>query len=142
MNSDIEVLIMDRLVCNNESCTSLDLSSYVSLKVFEVGNECFEYVDEVKLIGLKELERVMIGKKCFTKKKNYYGYNPNRHFYLKNCEKVRELKMGHHSFSDYSVCKIKNVRSLEVIEMGGLNEDSYNFYNASLELKSDSQRMK
>ena len=82
MNSDIEVLIVDFCVCNDESCTALDLSSYVSLRVFEVGDECFRHVNEVKLIGLKELERVVIGKNCFTKKKNRAGNDPNRHFYL------------------------------------------------------------
>ena len=142
INSDIEVLIVDFCVCNDVSCTALDLSSYVSLKVFEVGDECFAYVNEVKLIGLNRLERVVIGKNCFTKKKNNYGYGPSRHFYLKNCERVKELKMGPRSFSDYSVCEIENVDSLEVIEMGELNEWSINFCYASLELKSDSEGMK
>ena len=140
MNSDIEVLIVDYCVCNDVSFTALDLSSYVSLRVFEVGDECFRHVNEVKLIGLKELERVVIGKKCFTKCKNSHGYDPDRHFYLKNCKRLRELKMGHYSFSDYSVCEIESVDSLEVIEMGELNEMCFCFCHASLELKSDSQR--
>ena len=142
MNRDIEVLIMDFCVCNDKSCTSLDLSSYVSLRVFEVGDDCFENVNEVKLIGLKQLERVVIGKNCFTKCKSKCGNDPNRHFYLKNCERVRELKIGCYSFSDYSVCEIENVPSLEVIEMGELDEVNHNFCYASLDLKSDSQRMK
>ena len=50
--------------------------------------------------------------------------------------------MGCYSFSDYSVCEIENVPSLEVIEMGELNKWSANFHYASLELKSDSERMK
>ena len=139
----MEVMIVDRLVCNDVSCTSLDLSSYVSLKLFEVGDECFMFVDEVKLIGLNQLERVVIGKNCFTKKKNERprSINSNHHFYLKNCERLRELKMGHHSFSGYSVCEIENVPSLEVIEMGELNKYSYNYCYASLELKSDCERM-
>ena len=116
-----------------------DLSFMSSLRLLEVGNECFKCVDEVKLILLSDLERVVIGKRCFRKKKEK---NPDRHFYLKNCERVRELKMGCGSFSDYSVCEIENVPSLEVIEMGELNEGSSNFHHASLELKSDSQRMK
>ena len=57
-------------------------------------------------------------------------------------ERVRELKMGRFSFSDYFVCEIENVPSLEVIEMGVLDRDSFNFHHASLELKSDSERMK
>ena len=142
VNSDIEVLILDCLVCNDVSFTALDLSSYVSLRVFEVGNESFKNVKEVKLIGLSKLERVVIGKNCFTKKKNNCGNDPDRHFYLKNCERLRELKIGRYSFSDYSVCEIENVPSLEVIEMGELNKWSASFHYASLELKSDSQRVK
>ena len=138
MNSDIEALIVDRLVCNDEVCTSLDLSSYVSLKLFEVGNKCFMFVDEVKLIGLNRLERVVIGKNSFTKHKNDFPVfiNTSRHFCLNNCWRLRELMIGCFSFSDYSVCEIENVPSLEVIEM-----NSYNFYYASLELKSDCERM-
>ena len=107
-----------------------------------MGDYCFKKTEELRLIGLNELERVVIGENSFTKKQNSAGNDPNRHFYLKNCERVRELKMGRYSFSDYSMCEIENVPSLEVIEMGGLNEYSDNFYYASLELKSDSQRMK
>ena len=65
--------------------------------------------------------------------------NPNHHFYLKNCERLRELKIGCKSFMDYSVCEIENVNRLEVIEIGEMNEGSGNFLFASLELKSDSE---
>ena len=68
--------------------------------------------------------------------------NPDRHFYLKNCERLRELRIGIWSFIDYSVCEIENVPSLEVIEMGESNEWNRNFSYASLELKSVSRRMK
>ena len=134
----MEVMIVDSNVCNDECFTALDLSSISNLKVFEVGDYSFAFVGEVKLIGLNQLERVVIGKNCFTKEKNSWGHDPTRHFYLKNCERLRELKMGCYSFSDYSVCEIENVPSLEVIEMGVLNEESGNFFYASkLELKSD-----
>ena len=49
--------------------------------------------------------------------------------------------MGRYSFSYYSACEIENLPSLEVIEMGLLNE-SYNFIHAALELKSDSDGIK
>ena len=140
LDSTVKSIIVDG--CNDRSFTVLNLARFVDLKVFEVGDYCFEYVKEVKMIGLDQLERVVIGMNSFTRKKNSYGNDPNRHFYLKNCERVRELKMGRYSFSDYSVCEIENVPSLEVIEMGELNRESFNFCDASLELKSDSQRMK
>ena len=122
--------------CNEEGLTELDLREFVNLKELKVGDECFENMNEVKLIGLRELESVVIGENSFTKKKNSYGYDANRHFYLKSCPKLKSLKMGRYSFSDYTVCEIENVDALEVIEMGDLNEESRNFYWASLELKS------
>ena len=128
--------------CNDKSYTVLDLSSFSNLKEFEVGDYSFSFVNEVKLIGMSRLERVVIGKNSFTKHKNSWDNDPNRHFYLKNCERLRELKMDRYSFSDYSVCEIENLPSLEVIEMGELNEVSNNFCYASLELRSECERMK
>ena len=88
------------------------------------------------------MKSLLFGKYSFLKVANGFIHYPNRHFYLKNCERLRELKIGCWSFADYSVCEIENVPSLEVIEMGELNEESYIFFYASFELKSDSQRMK
>ena len=131
--------------CCNESVVELDLTRFGLLKSIEIGNECFEKVNEVKLIGMSQLERVVIEKKSFTKEKSTFfrwSVNPNCHFYLKNCERLRELKIGCWSFKEYSVCEIENVPSLEVIEMGELNERSFNFSYASLELKSKCERMR
>ena len=139
MNQNVEVVIVDNNACDDKCFTALVISFFSNLKVFEVGDYSFFFVDEVKLIGLKQLERVEIGMNSF---REYFEKNPDRHFYLKNCERLRELKIGRHSFSDYSVCEIENVPSLEVIEMGELNEESFNFCNDSLELKSDCERMK
>ncbi len=140
----VRTVVIASNCCNDWGLSVLDLSRFVNLKELKVGDECFENVDEVKLIGLNQLESVVIGMNSFTKEKNDYprSINPDRHFYLKNCERVRELKMGRYSFNDYYVCEIESVPSLEVIEMGRMNEESYNFSYASLELKSDSERMK
>ena len=139
----VDSIIVDNNACNDTDFVLLDLTRFASLRVFEVGCYSCSDVKEVKLIGLNQLERVVIGENSFTKHKNCcFGNASNRHFYLKNCERLRELKMGCYSFADYSVCEIENVPSLEVIEMGELNEDSSNFYHASLELKSDSGIMK
>lgn len=103
-----------------------------------IGDESFMYVNEVSIIGLRELESVQIGENCFTTHKNGYGTNSNGRFYLKNCPKFKSLKIGRNSFSDYSVCEIENVNALESIEMGDLNDMdkfSWNFLYASLELK-------
>ena len=116
----------------------LDLSRFRRLKKLVIGDECFMYMNETRLTGLYSLESVEIGMNSFTQHKNtdYITADPNRHFYLKNCPKLKSLKMGRYSFSDYTVIEIENVDALEVIEMGDLDELSDNFYYASLELKS------
>ena len=141
-HSHVEELNLGSNSCNGREWTALNLSVMPLLRVFQVGKECFKYVDEVKLIGLNQLERIVIGKNSFTEKKYANGSNSSRHFYVKNCERLRDLKIGCWSFSDYSVCEIWNVPSLEVIEMGEVNHGSDIFYYASLELKSDPERMK
>ena len=131
-------IIIDNGVSQSDF-SELDLSRFLQLKSLTVGDHCFSYVNEVKMAGLSELESVEIGMNSFTKFKNTWQItsDPNRHFYLKNCPKLKSLKMGRYSFSDYNVCEIENVDALEVIEMGELNEKSANFAYASLELKSN-----
>ena len=147
LHSCIEELIVSDRSCNGREWNVLDLTFMPYLRMLEVGDECFKNVTEVKLIGLHALERVIIGKYCFRKSSDDSDdddsdEDPNRHFYLKDCEQLKELKMGRYSFSDFSVCEIANVPSLEVIEMGELNESNSNFFFASLELKSDGDGMK
>ena len=135
LSSTVTQVIIDNGVSQSDF-TELDLSRFLQLKSLSVGDHCFSYVNEVKMVGLSELESVVIGMNSFTKCKNGWGEDPDRHFYLKNCPKLKSLKMGCFSFSDYTVIEIENVDALEVIEMGDLNGDSYSFYSASLELKS------
>ena len=136
LNKSVFEIVVSSNCCNERSIALLDLSELKYLKRVEIGNDCFMNVEEVKMIELNNLERVMIGKNSFTKSKDYAGNDPNRHFYLKNCPKLKSLKIGRYSFSDYGVIEIENVDALEVIEIGGMNKGSVNFYYASLELKS------
>ena len=146
-NSNATVRSVDELVSLDDSVTEitidnsvsdsnftvLDLSRFTRLRTLEIGDHCMSYVTTVNITGLTELESVTIGKNSFTKSKNgvlILPY-PDRHFYLKNCPKLKSLKMGHFSFSDYTVIEIENVDALEEIEFGG-----FAFYNVSLEWMS------
>ena len=114
-------LVIGGGACPFANVTVLDLGVYPRLKSLRIGNNGFDYVEEVKLIGLNELESVEIGSSSFSK-------TETGQFHLKNCPKMKSLKIGKYSFSDYTVIEIENC-GLEVIEMGG-------FKYASLELKS------
>ena len=136
-HNHIEELVVSSGCGNGEEWDVLDLSGLKSLKSLKIGDDCFEDANEVKLVGLKELEKVVIGTNSFTKSKGDWSRNPLRRFVLKNCPSLRELKMGRFSFSDCSEIEIGDVDALEVIEMGELNEWSFNFAPASFfELKS------
>ena len=130
-------IIIDNGVSQSDF-SELDLSRFLQLKSLTVGDHCFSYVNEVKMAGLSELESVEIGMNSFTKFKNTWQItsDPNRHFYLKNCPKLKSLKMGRYSFSDYTVIEIENVDALEEMRIGYPNGYSSSFYYASLELKS------
>ena len=141
LDASVGVIIMKSNSFNDGTFKTMDMTRFVNLVGLVVGDESCMYVNELRLIGLNELEIVVIGMNSFTKYRSTSSItaDPNRHFYLKNCPKLKSLKMGRYSFSDYSVCEIENVNALEVIEMGNANnldEESCIFHYASLELRS------
>ena len=142
LNNHIEELIVIDESCNGPEWSVLDLSFMSHLRLFQVGDKCFRYVEKVKLIGLSQLEIVVIGNFSFTEQGSFPSYDASRRFQLKNCARLRQLKIGLRSFSDYSVCEIEKNVHLEAIEIGELYGESYNFKYASLKLKSDNQKMK
>ena len=134
LNKRVSEIAIPSNSMNETSLIVLNLSCFRRLKKLVIGDKCFMHVNETRLTGLYYLESVEIGRNSFTQHKNaWYGIapDPNRHFYLKNCPKLRSLRIGDYSFNDYTVIEIENVDALEVIEMGDVN-----FAHASLELKS------
>ena len=134
LHNRIEELVVSDMCCSGREWKTVDLGWMPFLKSLKVGKGCFAYVKELKVIGMNELESVLIGEMCFVEEADLYGY-PDCHFYLKNCPKMKVLKIGDNSFSNYTVCEIENVDALEVIEMSEL-DGSGCFCYASLELKS------
>ena len=116
--------------------TELDLSRFRQLKHLVIGSFCFGFVSTLKLTGLNELESVVIGMNSFVEDKNSYGGLSEGSFYLKNCPKLKSLKIGRYSFNGYTVIEIEDVDALESIEIGDLNDESGNFGSAPLELRS------
>ena len=123
--------MVDSGCCNDGIMTVFDLNRYAKLKEIEVGSQCFYGITEVKLIGMKELQRVVIGNCSFNSKRQITGS-----FQLKCCERLRELKIGCNSFFSYATCEIANLNSLEVIEMGSMGCVDSPFNEASLVMRS------
>ena len=136
LDSSVESIIVDSNACKDDSFTILNMTRFVNLRVFEVGDYSFSYVEEVQLVDLSKLERVVIGEYSFS---NLYesGNDDDCQFHLKNCERLRELRIGSQSFVEYNVFDVENVPSLEVIEIGNVNKDSQDFFfTPQFELKS------
>ena len=133
IDRNVEVLIVDTLACNTPSFTKLNLLSFVHLRQFEVGDCSFVYVKEVKMIGLKWLESVVIGENCFTKEGSR---SPIRLLYLKDCERLRELRIGNHSFENNSSWVIVNLPSLEEMEVGEWRKKNGNRSESAMMMKS------
>ena len=54
----IRVLVVDMISCNESELRVLDFTPFRYLRELRVGDRCFRYVEEMKLIGLSQLERV------------------------------------------------------------------------------------
>lgn len=135
-DSCVQIMVILSNCCSDMDIREVDFSIFVSLRELRVGDNCFADVGAVRVLGLKQLETVSIGEHSF----HGTGFDSTHgHFCLKDCAVLRELKIGSGSFYDYDVCEIENVPSLEMIEMGELNEECNNFSKSDLLLKSNDQ---
>ena len=105
--------------CNLEGRWVLDLRGLRRLRSLEVGDECFAHVQEVKLVGLRRLERVVVGENSFHGEGE--GADASRRLEVRNCRKLKEVKIGRFSFADYAACVLEGLSALEKVEVGELN---------------------
>ena len=104
--------------------------------MIEIGAHSMESVRVVRLVGLNVLEKVIVGMHCFTCRESE-DKQSKCIFTLRDCERLKELRVGRESFTNYPIFDVSNLPSLEVIEMGSMELRSSNFYPASLELRSE-----
>ena len=121
--------------CNLEGRWVLDLRGLRRLRSLEVGDECFAHVQEVKLVGLHRLERVVVGENSF-RDEGSEGADASRRLEVRNCRKLKEVKIGRFSFADYAACVLEGLSALEKVEVGELNGWSNNFQYALLRVRS------
>ena len=91
LDEDVEVIEVKNGMCNDEDFDEWEMDEYVRLRELIVGDECFQFVKDVKIVGLNALEKVEIGKECFC---NASGGV----FEMRNCEKLKSVRIGDGSF--------------------------------------------
>ena len=91
LGEDVEVIEVKNGMCNNEAFDEWSMEEYVRLRELIVCDECFQFVKDLKIVGLNALEKVEIGKECFC--------NANGGvFEMRDCEKLKSVKIGDGSF--------------------------------------------
>ena len=91
LDEDVEWIEVKNGVCNNEAFDEWSMEEYVRLRELIVGDECFLFVKDLRIVGLNALEKVDIGKQCFCKASGGV-------FEMRECEKLKSVKIGDGSF--------------------------------------------
>ena len=91
LDENVEVIEARNGVCNNEAFNEWSMNEYVRLRELIVGDECFQFVKDLKIVGLNSLENVEIGKQCFYKASGGV-------FEMRNCARLKSVKIGDYSF--------------------------------------------
>ena len=91
LDENVEGIEVKNGMCNNEAFEEWSMEEYVRLRELIVGDECFQFVKDLKIVGLNALEKVEIGKQCFCKASDGV-------FEMRDCEKLKSVKIGDGSF--------------------------------------------
>ena len=91
LDEDVEVIEVKNGMCNNEAFDEWGMEEYARLRELIVGDECFQFVKDLKIVGLNALEKVEIGKQCFCKASGGA-------FEMRDCAKLKSVKIGDGSF--------------------------------------------
>ena len=91
LDESVEVIEVKKGVCNDEDFEEWEMNEYARLRELIVGDECFQFVKDLKIVGLNALEKVEIGKQCFCKASGGV-------FEIRNCEKLKSVRIGDGSF--------------------------------------------
>ena len=91
LDESVELIEVKKGVCNDEVFDEWGMNEYVRLRELIVGDECFQYVKDLRIVGLNALEKVEIGKQCFCKASGGA-------FEMRDCEKLESVMIGDDSF--------------------------------------------
>ena len=106
-----EKIVMKSGVSNHPDICEWELSACKRLVELVVGDDCLQYVSELRLSGLKCLEKVEIGVKCFCK-------SEGGEMEVKDCAKLKSVKLGDGCCVHWSGFVIRNCDALQEVRIG------------------------
>ena len=121
-----EFVICDDIL-NDENITTLHFSPLLlRLKHIVIDYDCFNFVREFVIDGLKRLESVKIGEQCFRIEDEESDDGICR---ITNCPNLTQLEIGDSSFEDCKSFELSNLNSIQSIKFG---EDCFRYADFSL----------
>ena len=102
-----KIMVKDGL-CNDEDIDKWNLSKCERLVELIVGNDCLQYLKDLKLSGMKCLEKVEIGTGCLCKSEGGV-------FEVSDCERLRSVVIGEGCCVNWSGFVMKDCGVVEVI---------------------------
>ena len=102
-----KIMVKDGL-CNDEDIDKWNLSKCERLVELIVGNDCLQYLKDLKLSGMKCLEKVEIGTGCLCKSEGGV-------FEVSDCERLRSVVIGEGCCVNWSSFVMKDCGVVEVI---------------------------
>ena len=95
---------------------------FSSLKQIVIGNGYCEDDRVVEIDGLGELESIVIGEGSFTYATTENAVRKSKRadgtLRIANCPKLKSIRVGHFSFSDFCYLELYNLPSLQTIHLG------------------------
>ena len=110
VDSRTERIVVKSGLCNDDDIDKLKLSKCERLVELVVGDDCLQFLRELKLSGLKSLERVEIGMGCMCKSDGC--------FEVSGCEKLRRFVIGKESCVKWSSFVMKDCENVEEVSIG------------------------
>ena len=107
VDADITAIEMKSGLCNDSQIQRWNVKVFSKLTELVVGDNCLQFVKELKLVAFGLLESVSFGSKCFTK-------TLNGCFEVSNCLKLRSVVMGDGCCVKWSSFTLKNCGVEEV----------------------------
>ena len=111
VNGNVTAIEMKSGLCNDSQIQRWNVKVFSKLTELVVGDNCLQFVKELKLVGFGLLESVSFGSKCFTK-------TLNGCFEVSGCGALRSLKMGEGCCVKWSSFVMKNCDSLQEVSIG------------------------
>ena len=111
VDSDITAIEMKNGLCNDSQIQRWNVKVYPKLTELVVGDNCLQFVKELKLVAFGLLESVSFGSKCFTK-------TLNGCFEVSNCLKLRSVVIGGGCCVKWSSFVMQNCDSIQEVSIG------------------------